>query len=316
MNKTIVLFIMFFGLGNAYAQSVADIISKQAIEIDSLKKVNKTFVIKNDSLKKVISANELRNKQQSENQEDIIEALKNELSDLEKFKSNKKAIEAKLVAKSDSIKLLKKQISEKDNEIKNITVNSKKDAAAEKENGKNEVLNKLVNIYKNNSFDELINSSSIESVQRDKQLIGNNTDIIQIITDLETYFNAENLLSKKYDAEQVNNANSQVTLIKQQSKLVAALKNNLTNFKTFNEGLNAVIQNIIAIDIDESVKNMSPVVVKSKLDKILSELSKFIFDYNFNFVDYPYFSDIVLEIIKRKQPNPDADISDLLKKIE
>ncbi len=61
---------------------------------------------------------------------------------------------------------------------------------------------------------------------------------------------------------------------------------------------------------------MSPQVVNSKLNKILSELSKFIFDYNFNFVDYPYFSDIVLDIIKRKQPNPDADIVDLLKKTE
>jgi hypothetical protein len=33
-------------------------------------------------------------------------------------------------------------------------------------------------------------------------------------------------------------------------------------------------------------------------------------------LDYPYLSEVVLEIIKRKRPNPDADISDLLKKIE
>ncbi len=307
---------MFFGLGNAYAQVSLAEIASLVREIDSLKKANKTFVITNDSLKKVISANGFRNKQQSENQEDIIEALKKELSDLEKFKSNKKANEITLVAKSDSIKSLKKQITEKDNEIKTITVSSKKDADAEKENGKNEVLNILVNIYKNNSFDELINSSSIASVQRDRQIIGNNTDVKQIFTDLEIYFNCKNLLSNKYNAEQVNNAKSQVTLIKQQSKLVAALKNNLDNFKTFNEGLNAAIKNIIAIDIKIVAKGMPEGVVKGKLDKVLSELSKFIFDYNFNFVDYPYFSDIVLDIIKRKQPNPDADISDLLKKIE
>ena len=57
-------------------------------------------------------------------------------------------------------------------------------------------------------------------------------------------------------------------------------------------------------------------IVKSKLNKIISELSNFIFVYNFNFIDYPHLSEIVLEIIKRKQPNPDADISDLLKKID
>ena len=66
----------------------------------------------------------------------------------------------------------------------------------------------------------------------------------------------------------------------------------------------------------EFVKGMDDEIIKSKLNKILSELSTFIFGYNFNFVDYPYLTDIVLEIIKRKQPNPDADINDLLEKIE
>ena len=54
---------------------------------------------------------------------------------------------------------------------------------------------------------------------------------------------------------------------------------------------------------------------KKKLDKILAEFSFFIFNYEFNFLDYPYLSDIILEIIKRKQPNADADISNLLNKL-
>jgi hypothetical protein len=324
MKKAILIFIMLFGLVNAYAQDgVADKIAKQAVEIDSLKKANKTVVIKNDSLRKTILANKSSNNQQSTNYKasekkyaDTIVDLKKELVKLEKYKSNKKAIEATLVAKSDSIVLLKKQITQRDNEIKNNNEKSKKDAAAEKENGKNEVLNQLVNTYKNKSFDDLINSSNLTSVQRDKQLIGNNTEIKQVITDLETYFNSEKLLSNKFNAEQVKYAISQVTIIKKQSQLVTTLKDNLDNLKTFKEGLSSAIQNIIAIDKKEFVKGNSEIVVKSKLNKILSELSKFIFDYNFNFVDYPYFSDIILEIIKRKQPNPDADVSDLLKKVE
>jgi hypothetical protein len=153
-------------------------------------------------------------------------------------------------------------------------------------------------------------------VQRDKQLIGNNTEVKQIITDLEIYFNAVNLFSNKFAAPQVNDAISQVNLINQQSKLVSTLKDNLDNFNTFNEGLSAAIRNIIALDKKEYVKGMSEQVVKLKLNKVLFEISKFVFDYNFNFVDYPYFSEIVLDIIKRKRPNPDADISDLLNKIE
>ena len=315
---------MLSRLVNAYAQDcVADKIAKQAVEIDSLKKANKTVVIKNDSLRKTILANEVSNKQLSLNHQvsekkyrDTIIGLKKELSKLEKYNSEKKGIETTLEAKRDSIVLLKKQINQKDNENKIITEKSKTDAAAEKENGKNEVLNQLINTYKNKSFDDLIYSSSITSLQRDKQLIGNNTDVKQIIIDLETYFNAEKLLSNKFNISQVKNVVSQVALIKQKSKLVTTLKDNLDNFKTFNDDLNTSIQNIIAIDKKEIVKGMDGQIIKSKLNKILSELSKYIFDSNFNFVDYPYLSDIVLEIIKRKQPNPDADISDLLNKTE
>ena len=324
MKKAIVLFIILFGLGNAYAQDcVADKIAKQAVEIDSLKRANKTVAMKNDSMQKSILFNELSIKQLSLNNQasekkhvEKIEELKRELSKLEKYKSEKKAIETTLVTKSDTIVLLKNKIIQKDNEIKTITEKSKKDAVIEKENGKNEVLNQLVNTYKNKSFDELIKSSNIASLQRDKQLIGNNTDIKQIIIDLETYFNAENLLSNKFNAAQVNNYISQLGLINEQSKLVTTLKDKLDNLKTFNSGLNTTIQNIISIDNKEDANGMSELVIKTKLNKILHELSKYIFKYNFNFVDYPYLSEIVLEIIKRKQPNPDADISDLLKKID
>jgi hypothetical protein len=324
MKKIIILIIILSGFGNAYAQdSVLDKIAKQAVEIDSLKKGNKIVELRIDSLLKIIATNEISNKQLSSNHNatvrkyaDSTENLKKELSSFEKYKSDKKTIETTISVKSDSIILLKKQITQKEDEIKTIIEKSKKDAVIEKDNGRNEVLNQLVYTYKNNSFDDLINSSSIKTVQRDKQIIGNNTEVNQIITDLEIYFNAINLFENKFIAPQVNDAISQVNLIKQQSKLVSTLKDNLDNFKTFNEGLIATIHSIIALDKKEYVKGMSEQVVKSKLNKVISEISKFVFDYNFNFVDYPYFSKIVLEVIERKRPNPDADISDLLNKIE
>lgn len=324
MKKAIVPIIVFFSFGNTYAQDcLADRLLIQKSEIDSLKKENKKVEMRIDSLVKVFSTNELLSKQQllncqaSEKKKlEYMEELKKELSKLEKYKTEKKVIETKLAAKSDSIVLLKNKINLIENEIKSTLEKGKKDAAAEKENGKNEILDKLLNTYKNKSLDELIKSSSLTALLRDKQLIGNNTDVKQLIFELETYFNAEKLLSNKFNASQVNNALSQLPLIKQQSKLVTTLKDNLDNFKAFNDGLNTAIKNIIEIDKIELVKGVSKEVINSKLNKVLSELSKYIFDYNFNFVDYPYLSDVVLEIIKRKQPNPDADISDLLMKIE
>jgi myosin heavy subunit len=337
---------MLCGLVNVNAQNeVLDKIANQAVEINNLKIANKTLTLQitilnkniktnessNDKLLQINLAKEKKQKKEKEKLNKEIEKLNKEIEKLDKYTSEKKAIEKELEAKNESIDELKKQITEKDNEINTITDKSKKEAAAEKESnkivaaaekerGKSEVINKLVNTYKNKSFDDLINSSSITSVQRDINIIDNNTDVKQIIADLEIYFIAENLFSKKFNESQVKNSLSQVTQI-QQSKLVSAsaavvaLKDNLDNFKSFNDGLNTAIQNIITIDKKEIVKGMSEDVVKLKLNKIISELSKFIFDYNFNFIDYPYLSEIVLEIIKRKQPNPDAIISDLLSKI-
>ena len=53
-----------------------------------------------------------------------------------------------------------------------------------------------------------------------------------------------------------------------------------------------------------------------KYKKILSEISTYIFEYDFNFVDYPYLSDIISQLIKLKRTNPDADINDLIKKLQ
>jgi hypothetical protein len=76
------------------------------------------------------------------------------------------------------------------------------------------------------------------------------------------------------------------------------------------------IEKIISIDKREVVASMEDEIQKQKFNKILSEISLYIFNYDFNFVDYPYLSDIVLEIMKRKQPNPDADITYLLAKLK
>jgi hypothetical protein len=133
--------------------------------------------------------------------------------------------------------------------------------------------------------------------------------------DLETYFNANNLVSNKFNVTESNRYLNQLGLIKQQSKLVDALKESLNNFKIVNDGLLLCIQNIMALDNKESVNGMNKNIMKLKFNKVLAEISIYIFDYDFNFVEYPYLSDVLSEIIKRKQPNPDADISDLLKRI-
>ena len=161
----------------------------------------------------------------------------------------------------------------------------------------------------------MLKSSTKQSVTIDMQLVGNNPELKSTLEDLLKYFNAEHLFLEKFDAKQIAYHQNQLNQINPQSKLLAYKKDLLENYGSFNDGLKTSIETIIALDKREMVSGMGDAIERQKYIKILSELTSYIFDYDFNFTDYPYLSDIVLEIIKRKQPNSDADITDLLSKL-
>ncbi|MBY0244618.1 MAG: hypothetical protein K2Q03_04090 [Sphingobacteriaceae bacterium] len=317
MKKIILLFIVLCRFSNVHAQEdCLEKFGKQAVEINKLQNDLKTEKIKNKELEDTKTQQTKEHQNSKKKYTDTIGGLRKQLSELEKFKSEKEANEKTLSLKRDSINFLKKQVAQKVDENKVLNEKSKSEAADEKEKGKKEAFNQIENTYKNTSFDDLINSSSITSVERDKKLIGENTDIKQIIADLEIYLKAKFLFTEKFDPTKTNFHISQVNSIKQSSTSVTALKENLENFKTVNDKLNTAIKAIIEIDKKESVKGMEGKPFQVKLNKILTQLSIFIFEIDLETVNYPYFSDIVLDIIKRKKPNPDTDISDLLKMVE
>lgn len=296
---------MLCSLSSVFAQKdLLDRLEKQAVEIDSLKKVIKA---KMDTT--------LRLSKENNKLLDTMKILKSDLAKLEEFRIGKKKIDTLLVQKSDSIVLLKAAILEKD---KQITAEMQKGEQNEREKydaGKNEILATIANSYKNKSFNELIKSSTKESVQRDLQLFQNQTEIKQILSDIEKFFIAKELLNTKLDIVQIKNVQNQLVQIRKESVLFSKLKEIIGNYQTFNDGLKETIGKIVALDNAETVFKLGKEVQKKKFDKILAEISSYIFNYDFNFSDYPYLSDVLLDIIKRKQPNPDADISDLLKKL-
>ena len=122
-------------------------------------------------------------------------------------------------------------------------------------------------------------------------------------------------MGSKYDAVRNKDAENQRSQIKLESASLNKLRSAIHNYQTFNEGLRDTMGKIIALDQRESVANNTKEIQSQKFNKIMAEISYFIFNYDFNFSDYPYLSEVVLEIIKRKAPNPDADISNLLQKL-
>lgn len=313
MKNTLLLLFCMFSLFSVYAQQ--DVLLekymkqslKQELVIDSLKKVSKSNIEKFDKKSK-----EYQNEINSKN--DSIKSLKLNLSKVEKFKSEMNKNESLFKQKNDSISLLKKQ---------NIDLNKQKiddkklfvqNLREENLKGKNEVKSKLINYYTSEKFDELIVSTSKNSIQRDILIIEDN-EVIRILNDLIMFFEAQAILNKKYNIEQLKSVQLQLNKLKQPSEQLARLTENIENYQGFNNDLLECLLKINEIDKKETV-GFDIVLKKLKYNKILSELSTYIFDNDFNFVEYPYLSDIILELIKRKKPNPDSDINDLIKKLQ
>jgi hypothetical protein len=309
MKKLIFIATILICINSAYGQQeLMKEIKNQAVVIDSLSKAIKAE-------REATITNTLQSQRILKSLQDSVSVLRIELSRLEKFRAEKKNIDSQLKTKSDSISNLKNTISEKEKQIVSERNSCLLKAKEEYKNGQESTLNSIANTYKTKTFDELIQFTTLESVKRDKVLLVNNTDMNQLFADLIVCVEAKELLNYKFDAAKVKNYQIKLVQIKQKSVVLEKLKTYIDNYDSFNSGLKESIGKINVLDNKESVAGMSDDIQKIKYNEVLSIISSFIFNYDFKFNDYPYLSDIVLEIFKRKQPNPDAEISDLMQKL-
>lgn len=314
MKKVFVLSVILCSFYTVYSQDCFDKVATQAVEIakhkdliDSLQQVVKTEKVNNQQI--ILDCQKI-----SKDLRDTIKTAKSDLIKWEKFKTEKKNIDAQIKQKSDSIALLKNQISDKNKQISAEKQKGEQKSREEKEKGRNEVLTAVITNYNNKKFDDLIRVSTKLSVYRDMQLVGNNEEVKRILSDLEKYFNAGELLARKIDAAQIKNEQIQLNQIKQPSPLLDKLKKNIELYSDFNNELKKTIEKLV--DFDEKNKAYDETEIqKKKFQQILSELTDYMYNY-YDYDNYPYLSDIVFEIIKRKRPDADADISDLLKKLQ
>ncbi|AOW11015.1 hypothetical protein [Flavobacterium gilvum] len=299
--KISIVFVLFNLFAVFAQQDLIKEIGKQAIIIDSLMKVNKNekenYRVQNEILKNKI---------------DSIKILKLTLSKLEKFKAEKGKVDNLIKQKNDSITLLKNQKSELSQKISSERIICEQKKLDEKEKVKSEILAKIINTYKGKKFDDLIVSSSKFSIERDLQLIGENNELNQIFIDLNKYFDAKSLLDNPFDGEKLKKSQIELNTIKQPSASLDKLKIQIENYQLLDKGLRDCLINIDTIDKKETVSGMEDGIKKLKLNKIQTEISKYIFNYDFNFSDYPYLSGILFQVIKIKFPNPDQDISKLI----
>ena len=294
-----VVILIIFAVCNAYTQDLIMEIQKLTLANDSLQKQ----VIKplNDSILKLNSAHSIEIAKLNE-QLRVIEIEKSELnktiktleSTVGELNKNKIKVERdNLKRKCDSliikVKELENLINAKDKQIAQELELGQQKSIEEKEKGKGEILNLIIQTY-NKPLDELIINTNIKSVDRDMSIVGDKTVVYQKLVSLQKYYNSELVLNEKYNEQRVENALTQLKSI-EQTELVIKLIDKLSKYKLCSEGL------------------------KTTIDDVLAEIAWYFRNYRFNFIDYPYLSEVVLEIIKLKQKDANTDIAILKEKL-
>jgi len=321
MKKVIVFILVIFCCSSAYTQDLIKEIQKLTLANDSLQKQ----VIKplNDSIMKLNSARkaEIVKLQEQVNflRNDSIESnakVKNLESSIADLNKNKVKIERdNLQTTVDSLSATvadnEKIISQKNEQIAQEKNLCEQKSMQDKEKGKQEALNPIIQAY-NKPFDELIISSTKQTVERDLLIVGSNIDLQKKLLDLQKYFSAEQGLREQYNEQKVVTAKNELTSI-EQTELVLNLTDKLSYYKLCSDGLKTTIEKILEID-KQFVAN-DEYTQETKLNDVLNELAWYFRNYRFNFTDNPYLTEIVLEIIKLKQKDANTDIANLKDKL-
>jgi DNA repair exonuclease SbcCD ATPase subunit len=220
-----------------------------------------------------------------------------------------KNIEDQLMQNSETINELKEAIKEKDNEIREIKKECEIKQQSKYTEGQQFVYERIIQHYSETSFDYLISISTLKSVERDLQLVGTNEYAREKLENLIVYFKALQVLGERHDQNKVINAKQGLSKIPQ-TDLIKELNTKLVEYRLRNEGLKSAIVRIINMDERFSANDENTRILK--LRDIMGELSNYFYNYSFKFEDIPFLSNVVLEIMERKQRNPNDDISDIL----
>jgi hypothetical protein len=339
----------------AYTQDLIKELQRLTLVNDSLQKAFKLekgtleqkIKVSNDSITQLIAVH----KTETLSLNAMIRDLKSDTANLNKLikKLDKKKIEKieqQLYQKADSLLKLKNLLLDKEKHIITIKQESEKQIFAIKQEGENRVIaikqeseQKVIAIkqegekkeqqkyiagqqsvfhqiaikYQSMSFNDLVNISSKASVERDLPLVGDNDAAKQKLQNLQKYFVAQSMLEYKYDAQNMQNALNHLNSITEKSELLDKLKTRIEDYKLCSDALKITIGKILKLDNNFNAND--DYAQKTKLQDILVELAWYFRNYQFNFTDYPYLADIVLEIMTKKQRDANADMSVLFSKL-
>ena len=253
----------------------------------------------------------------------------NDLKELQDFRKEKIKSQKKEIKDLNDILTLKEDehdsiIKIKQTQIKNLESDLQKTSRENidkiqkaERRVKDQFLDNISLTYlSNNNFDDLINSSNIHTLQRDRDLLGNklltNKRLKQKFDDLKVYYTSKALLDMPFNETNVKTARQKLSTIKTKSKLIPELNENLEYYQDTYQGFIDCIDAIKSIDLKGMVNGKGRPIKMIKYNNIVAEISSYIKDYGLTYSNYPYISEILFKIIDKKYRNVDANIQTLL----
>jgi DNA repair exonuclease SbcCD ATPase subunit len=164
------------------------------------------------------------------------------------------------------------------------------------------------------SFDDLAKSLTKQVAERDMRLFEENSKEKKVLTNLRVYFIAKELLESKYDANKIREAQDRLGKITESSELLEALVEDVGRYRDCVESLKKAIDSILVVDGQRKSMRVAE-LQESKFNIIAGIVGKYMAK-NYDYVKFPYLSDIVSKIMQRKGINADADIGDLQKRLQ
>lgn len=294
----IILFSLNFQL--MYSQDIMLVYNKLLLEKDSLEKILKPLNEENiglkDDLKKGIDAyNKLK--------KEYIEFVENSKKDILKNENNELVKKVELLTQEKNE--INKQIAEQKKIIEDEQNKRNLYGKEEKEKGKQEIYKRLVEKYEK-PLDTLVNLLTFKIVELDTILLTGYNYNKQLCIDLLNYFDAERVLSEKFNEQNVAKAIVKLSNIKQASKKIDGLKSKLDLYKIKNEALKVLIEDIKKIDTKFTANDEDTEIEKLKI------IYNYFYNYRFNMEDYPHITKVVLKIINIKERDANKSVVHLL----
>jgi len=332
MKKITLLLLILCGFLAVYSQNEESCINKVVELTKDMTQLETTLRAANDSISRLIEAHKsevskLSNaKQTAEQERDAankkVKELEKDLESKSELKKQVKDLEAEKKDKEKEKKNLTDQVAKLTSENQTLKQdNSKKgdEITAAKQEGERKATEQYKageqSVYARNyqgNFDDLIKSSTLLSVQRDLALAGNDAAIKKKLEDLKKYFSFQQLLSEPYDKQKVAEALRQIAGI-EQSDEVKKLTEKLQKYELYSNGLQKRIEDILEIDKNSPTYSVDTYKEEKQKD-MLYVISDYCYNY-YSYIDYPYLSKTVSEIIRTIAGDPYGQgIKDLGKK--